>query len=146
MTYNSLRFVVLLAIVSIFGLLFVVVKVHAWDKNNPESIKDYIVYVASREDVNVGLAVAIAGAESNFIWNAKNPKSSASGVFQFINGTFLGYCRDKYGLAKSLEDKNNPFIQTNCAIYMLKEEGGHKHWLESSKGWIKFFSRELALQ
>lgn len=118
-----------------------------WNKENPESVKDYIIYVAQKEGVNVGLAVAIADAESNFIWNAKNPHSTASGAFQFINGTFLGFCRDKYGLAKSLEDKNNPFIQANCAVYMLKEPNGYKHWLASKQGWERFFpTQELSLR
>ena len=38
----------------------------------------------------VGLALCIAERESHFAWFADNPTSSASGVYQFVAGTWAG--------------------------------------------------------
>ena len=103
---------------------------------DPAQIEDYIAHVASKEGVSVGMALKIAEAESGFEPNAKNPKSTASGVFQFLDSTFNNYCIKKYKLTDTMEDKNHPAIQVNCAIYMLSEPNGYKHWLESSKSWL----------
>lgn len=124
----------LVIIISFLFSLKIVVS-HAWEGTDPLSVRDYIAYVARNEGVEPKFAQAIAKAESNFVHNAKNPLSSASGVFQFVNGTFKAYCIDKYSLTDTMADKNNPFIQTNCAIYMLKEANGYKHWLASYAGW-----------
>lgn len=104
---------------------------------DPEEVKDYINYVAQREGVNVTMALAIAKAESSFVANAKNPVGTASGVYQYVNQTFKDYCIDKYHLTNTMEDKNNPAIQINCAIYMLKEPRGFEHWFASFESWGK---------
>jgi hypothetical protein len=85
-------------------------------------------------EVSPVLAVAIVQAESNFVWNARNPKSSASGSWQFINRTFQDYCITKYGFATSTSQKNDPIVQTHCALTILKEPQGEKHW-SSSGNW-----------
>ncbi len=124
-------------------LIFSPLSVNAWadnpqiDPTNRAQIEDFIIFTAQQEGVNVGLAVAIAKAESNLVWNAKNPASTASGIFQFINGTFKGYCIDKYGLATSMTQKNDVVIQTRCAMKILKEENGYKHWWASANGWVR---------
>lgn len=87
------------------------------------------------EKVPVSLALAIARAESGFVSNAKNPDSSASGVFQFINGTWTTWCVKKYGISVGLEEKLKPMLQVNCAIEMLKEPKGYMHWWASSASW-----------
>ena len=40
-------------------------------------------------------AIRIARAESNFRPMAKNPTSTATGIFQFINSTWHSYCKGK---------------------------------------------------
>lgn len=92
------------------------------------TVREYL----SLEDENNGLGgilVAIAQAESNFLWNAKNPISSAQGVFQWIDSSWLHFCSD------TLEDKLDPILQTECAVKVLKEEGGWRHWSESMFAW-----------
>lgn len=66
MTYNSLRFVVLLVIVSVLGFLVLSVKANAWDSTNRESIKDYAIHVAQREKINVGAFLATLECEAGF--------------------------------------------------------------------------------
>jgi hypothetical protein len=107
----------------------------AYEVESPAQVEDYIHFKAQKEGLNVKLVLAIAKAESGLKINAKNPSSSASGVFQFINGTFRGYCIEKYKFAESMEQKNDPLIQIRCATEMLLEPKGYKHWWASSASW-----------
>lgn len=86
--------------------------------------------------MNPKLALNIAKAESNFIPTARNTSSSASGLYQYIDGTFKDFCITKYGLATSMEQKNDPKIQAECAVRMLSE-GGEGHWNESRANWSR---------
>lgn len=115
--------------------LFAIVKTQAWNGNDKESLMDYANYVAQHEQVNVGMFLGIIRSESNFNPKVKNPVGSASGVLQFLDSTFKNYCINKYKMTDSMAQKNNPFIQINCAIEMLKEPYGYKHWWPSVAGW-----------
>ena len=101
-----------------------------------DSIGDYIESRAMYYGVNPKKALAIAKAESNLVINAKNSESTASGIYQFINGSFKYFCIEKYKMTDTMEDKNNPYIQIECATKLLGE-GGDKHWSESSSKWSK---------
>ncbi len=100
------------------------------------SIPEKIVARASELNVDAKLAVEIARAESRFIPDAKNPKSTATGIFQFLDGTFKHYCIEEYELTDSMADKNDPDIQIECALQMLKDGGVH-HWNASRDSWSK---------
>jgi len=119
----------------VLSFLVSVVRASAFEVQSRAQIEDYIIYIAHHEGVSVSLALEIARHESNFVANAKNPKGSASGVYQFLDSTFSHYCIKKYGRAQSLEEKNDPKVQISCAIAMLREPGGHRHWDESKRGW-----------
>ncbi len=114
--------------------------VEAREVKTPEQVREYIIYVASAEGVDVSMALAIAKAESGFNPNAENPKSTASGVYQFLDGTFKAYCINKFKMTDTMEDKNHPAIQVNCAIDMLREKNGYKHWYASFGGWGTYLS------
>lgn len=97
------------------------------------------------EGVSVSLAVKIANAESG-VWDdnlkrklpnpdAHNPIGTASGVYQFLDSSFINLCIKKYKLASSLEEKNIPTTQIRCAITVLKEKNGYRHWLASMDTW-----------
>jgi len=92
-----------------------------------------IVYVAKQKGVDPALALNIACAEScmydesdTLVFNpkAQNPSlmSSASGVFQFIDGSWKAYCD---GDVFDAEDN------VTCAITLLAKEGGISHWSAS---------------
>jgi hypothetical protein len=99
------------------------------------TVEEKIRVAAEKYGYNPDRAVAIAKAESNLMPNAKNSKSSASGLYQFINSTFLHYCVDEYKLATSSDLKNDPDIQIECAVRMLSE-GKESHWNESRHVWV----------
>lgn len=98
------------------------------------TIEEKIVQEALRVGYSPTRAVAIARAESNLNPNAKNKTSSASGLFQFIDSTYKYYCVDLYSLALSLDRKNDPDVQIECALKMLST-GGESHWNESRHIW-----------
>lgn len=98
------------------------------------TIEEKIIQTAKEFNYSTSTALSIAKAESNLIPDAKNSHSTASGVYQFINGTYKEYCIDKYNYAESMEQKNDPDIQIQCAIRMLAE-GGENHWNASRHVW-----------
>jgi len=67
------------------------------------------------------LMVEIARAESNLNPKAENPTSSASGLFQILNGTW------KYFDCEG--DKFDVYDNTKCAIKIA--EDSLEHWSES---------------
>ena len=104
------------------------------------SIAEYIEARAMAYGYPPKKARAIAKAESEFNVNAKNKGSTASGTYQFINGTFKGFCIDQYKLTDTMKDKNDPHIQIECAIKMLAS-GGESHWDESKHVWSKLYRK-----
>lgn len=70
--------------------------------------------------------VAIAAAESQFNPIAKNPHSSATGVFQILTGTWTGYgCTG---------DRTNPQDNIRCAR-IIYEASGTSPWSASAAIW-----------
>ncbi len=69
--------------------------------------------------------------------NAKNTGSSASGAYQFLDGTFKHFCVDEYRLG-TMKQKNDPDIQIECAVRMIAA-GLVGHWDESKPVWSKTF-------
>jgi hypothetical protein len=80
--------------------------------------------------------VRIANAESKFITNAKNPNSSASGVFQILRGTWNGNDRDI--ACRLLGDfdvmKFNADANIACAR-ILYRTSGTTPWNSSKTNW-----------
>lgn len=101
-----------------------VIVASAWDMDNKESVKDYIIYVAQREQVNVGMALKVAQCESGFNRNALNhtAKERSVGVFQINLKAHTDITE---------EQARNPFWNINWAIDRLKE--GLWHWWTCAK-------------
>lgn len=99
-----------------------------------EEVKEYIIKMSEKYDVSAKLLLAIAKAESGFVINARNFSSTASGLYQYLDGTFLNYCIKIYGLTDTMKQKNNPKIQIECAVKMIRD-GGKSHWSESMRSW-----------
>lgn len=56
------------------------------------SIREEIVIQARKTGITPKEALAIAECESNFNQYAKNPNSTAKGIYQFISKTWTNYC------------------------------------------------------
>lgn len=124
------------------GILFMAalpVSAQEYTFSSKESVRDFIWGTAVSYGYNPQRAVAIAQAESQFDINAHNKASSASGLFQMIDSTYMMFCVKKYNLADSMASKNDPAIQSTCAIRMLVE-GGEKNWSASESVWNPSYS------
>jgi hypothetical protein len=78
------------------------------EMSRTEFIKDYIRKEAVKNNINPETALAVAKCESSFNPEAKNPNSTAKGLFQFINGTWRGYCK---GDVMNYKDNTDCFMQ-----------------------------------
>lgn len=105
------------------------------------SIEQIIVAYARHYGADVELSLNVACAESCFMENgtpdfnpsAKNPNSSATGVFQFIKSTWAGMCEG---------DVLNVHDNVSCGTRILAN-GGISHWEASREegfggGWEKY--------
>lgn len=84
------------------------------------TVQELITYYSALYDVDYDLAYGLAKFESRLNPLAKNPRSSASGVYQFIRSTFKAYCS---GDVFDADDN------VKCAVRMLSE-GKIDHWLK----------------
>ena len=82
------------------------------------------------------IMVSIAKAESGLDPYQKNAISSASGIFQFTNGTFKHFCIEEYKITSNMDYKNYPLVQAKCAAEMIVN--GHiDAWNASRSVWKK---------
>lgn len=90
------------------------------------------------EFLDAPIMVKIADAESDFIATAKNPNSSASGVFQILRGTWNG---NKYNPACSVLGDFDTYkfdVDKNIACArIIYEDSGTSPWNESRGTWNK---------
>lgn len=110
------------------------------------TIQQLILQRAKEYGVDPIKSLAIAQAEnSKFDPEAKNPNSSASGVYQFLDGTFKGFCMEQYKLTSNFSQKNNPNIQIACFMRMI-QDGKESHWNESKSVWERLIVELLSKQ
>ena len=79
--------------------------------------------MAPQYGVDVKLALDLAGWESQFDPDAKNPLSSATGIYQFLSGTWERLC---YG------NRTDPLDNTRCFLE-LWSSGKTSHWTADPK-------------
>lgn len=72
-----------------------------------DEVKQYIALQAaiSRPHVDAAEAMTIADCESDFYYKAKNPKSSAKGIYQFTDGTWkwIKAANDQYDWQENIK-------------------------------------------
>lgn len=105
----------------------------------PLTNEEKIVQEATLVGIDPQLALAIAWCESKYIETTKNPHSTASGIFQFIRGTWQQTVRQM-----QLPPESNVFdADTNikAGVWLLKKEGT-KPWNASKHCWYPRLSRQ----
>ena len=95
-------------------------------------LKSALSYYCRKYGTDYKLIDKIIFCESSWDEDAKNKNSSASGLAQFLNGTW-NYFNDKRGLSL---DKNNPYHQIEMMTWIISQ-GGISHWDESKNCWSK---------
>ena len=81
-------------------------------------IRTMIVELARYHNISTILALELGRIESRFNPLIKNPSSTATGLYQFIDSTWRGYCKG---------DRLNPYDNTKCAMERL-QAGELWHW------------------
>lgn len=106
-----------------------------------QAIVERVVEAANKTEMDPALLMAIADKESNFRTTAKARTSSASGLFQFVEKTWMKALKDfghRYGRAeeakaiaaeaprlpraKLLSLRNDPYLSAALAAEMLKKD------------------------
>lgn len=88
----------------------------------PKSVINAVAKAASKTGVDFSFLMEKASVESSFDPSAKSGKSSATGLFQFIESTWLSMIKEhgaKYGLgtlAQQIEMKDGKPCIENCAV------------------------------
>lgn len=95
-----------------------------------QQVESIIRLYASKSNVGGDLMVSIAKCESGLKIDIKNPKSSASGIFQWLDSSWLRYSKI-YGI---IGDKNNPANQAELTAKVISN-GGIGNWSESKICW-----------
>ncbi|AWN09113.2 putative tail fiber protein [Salmonella phage SPAsTU] len=89
---------------------------------NTPKIKEMIIDAAKMMGVPPAVALGMAKAESGFNYLAKNPYASASGLFQFVNGTWKGmmdkYAR-KFGIPRV--GQQDPWANTILGLQFIRD-------------------------
>jgi len=107
------------------------------ERSGPIAITETITKAALRHGVDPTGLIKTAGIESHFNPNAKNPKSSAGGLFQFIDSTAKRYgLANKYDAAQSADaaarlwKDNKDYLSrslgrepTNGELYLAHQQG-----------------------
>ena len=86
---------------------------------------------ANEPKEDIVTAIKIANCESGFNILAKNKTSTASGIFQFINHTWVrvrNHMGENADLSLKLDAEEN--IKTAYALYTLRKERGLNPWTE----------------
>ena len=96
-----------------------------------DRIRAMVISKATENNIDPDLFLRIAKCESNLNPQAKNKISTASGIFQFLNSTFIKQA-EAYGIEWS--DKNDPEVQAELAANMIAD-GGLFHWNASRSCW-----------
>lgn len=94
---------------------------------------------ATPENISFKEVVAIMRCESNFQPLARAKNSSAGGLWQFTDATFLDGIKWRK-LNWKLSDKFDVFKSTDMAMWFIGREGT-KRWNASKKCWSKYEKR-----
>ena len=83
------------------------------------ALSDYLDQVAPIFNISTSTAWAIIYCESEGKWTAKNPRSSAYGIFQIIDSTWRT-------TQFSEAERDDPYAQIDAGLFLLARDGiGH---------------------
>ena len=81
-------------------------------------LKVYLAQLVAKYGGNYYELYNVINCESGWKPDAKNPKSTASGISQFLDVTWKQYCEG---------EKKDPYAQLRCMVKMFND-GNKKHW------------------
>jgi soluble lytic murein transglycosylase-like protein len=94
-----------------------------------------IVQAADRYDVDPKVALAIAKCENRTLDpGKKNPHSSATGIYQFLTGSWKYYGVKHWGSVAG-RDVMDPYDNIDLAMRVMASARGTKDWAASASCW-----------
>jgi len=85
------------------------------------SLGDVFAELETQYGVPAGTLARIARAESGFNPSARNPGSSAVGLFQWLDTSWLHASRALYGQARPLDERTNPTVSAKVTAFTLAQ-------------------------
>ena len=104
-----------------------------------KTLEEKILREAEIVDIDPQLALAVALCESRLDPGAKNPNSTASGIFQFIRSTWKSTL-ERMKLPVNL-DVFDADVNIRVGVWLMKQDGAMTHWYPSADCWKKIISR-----
>ena len=85
------------------------------------SLSDVFSELETQYGIPAGTLARIARAESGFNPSARNPGSSAVGLFQWLDTSWLHASRALYGQARPLNERTNPTVSAKVTAFTLAQ-------------------------
>ena len=104
-----------------------------------KTLEEKILREAEIVDIDPQLALAVALCESRLDPGAKNPNSTASGIFQFIRSTWKSTL-ERMKLPVNL-DVFDADVNIRVGVWLMKQDGAMTHWYPSASCWNKIINR-----
>jgi hypothetical protein len=101
-------------------------------KHGSNELKEHLAQQVVKYGGNFYQLYKVIDCESSWNPNAKNPNSTATGLAQFLDGTFDGYCGG---------NKDDPKAQIHCLV--VAWSGNKQHWWSESEGCWKEWKKLL---
>jgi soluble lytic murein transglycosylase-like protein len=106
---------------------------HPFHEGVELTMEEKIILRAEEYGVSTTTALAVAKCESGLDQGAKNPNSSASGIFQFLKSTWKSTL-ERMGLPSNL-DVFDGDANIRAAMWLMAEDGIYTHWYPSYYCW-----------
>ena len=103
--------------------------------STPPSYERTILYYSTLYGVDYRLALAIATCESHVKPRAKNPNSTAKGLFQFLDSSWEYYGLLKWGTLEG-RDVYDYGDNAELAVWLMARHGT-RDWLASEHCWSR---------
>jgi hypothetical protein len=104
------------------------------EKPEEETLPSPIEYLRIQAGSNAEVLETLIRCESGWQTEIKNKNSSATGLGQFINSTWI-WTRTEMGRDPNLELRKDPYEMIDTLIYLWDNGNGWRHWEESHHCW-----------
>jgi hypothetical protein len=107
-------FALLIALLAFLALL-------PFSASGATNLSTVFTEIEQQYSIPQGILARVARAESNFVTCARSRHSSATGLFQWLDGSWLQASRALYGRARPLEERCTPSVAAKVTAFTLAQ-------------------------